>query len=301
MAKFDRKKLARLSLYALVAVCVIALLYVAIVPRPIAVDEARVIRGTLIEIIRTDAVLRAKTRYTVPAFAEGDIKRVDLKVGDAIKKDQPITELYWDLKYEPVRSPLTGVLSKIYRESAGPIHGGEPIVEVVDPEHLEAVAELLTTDAARVHLGNTAIIHGWGGTETLNARVTRISKAAFTKQSALGVEEERTEVTLDLNAVPASIMSRVGSGFHIEVVIELSRHDHVLKVPAGAVFRDGKNWAVYRNVEHRARSTQVSIGAQGEQETVITSGLSEGETVIVYPGDLIKEGARIKPSANNKL
>lgn len=273
---------------------VVVLVLVVAVPRAVQVETAVVKRGEFRETIRSDGYLRSKERYTVPAFATGDIKRVDLKVGDIVKKGQVITHLYWDVSWDPLRAPISGVVSKVFRESAGPIQRGEPIIEIVDPTRLEAVAELLTTDATRVTPGDRAMIEAWGGEGSIEARVLRISKAGFTKQSALGVEEERTEVILDLLSLPAGVSERLGSTFHVEISVVVAVHADALQLPAGAVFRDGEAWAVYRIDSGRAKVVRVEVGARSGQEVLISSGLSAGDRVVLFPGDLVRDGTRIR-------
>lgn len=292
--KMNKAKLKTPLIAVVFLVIVAALIYVIAVPRPVKVEVAKVSIGAFQETIRADGVLRSKERYTVPAFAEGDIKRVSLKVGDPIKKGDQITELYWDVKYDPVRAPISGVISKVYRESAGPIRRGEPIVEIVDPSRLEVMAELLTTDAVRLHSGSEVSIDNWSGGKPIDAKVIRISKAGFTKQSALGVEEERTEVTADLENPPANILENVGSTFHVDVLFKVSETTDAIKVPVGALFRDGTDWAVYLAENGRAHKSKVEVAGLGTQEASIKSGIHEGQQVLVYPGDLVKDGTRIR-------
>ncbi len=276
------------------AVLVGALLYTVLVPRPVLVEIARVERKAFRETLQSDGVLRSKERHIVPAFADGDIRRVDLKVGDTVRKGQAVAELFWDVKYRPVRSPIDGVVSKVFRESAGPIRRGDPIVEVIDPARLEVVAELLTTDAARVSAGDPAEIGSWGGEPPLKARVSRVSRAGFTKQSALGVEEERTEVTMALEDVPDSVLSRLGSTFHVDVAIEISSVPDALVIPEGALFRDGPDWAAYVVRDGRAAKAALKPSARGGGLAMIGNDLREGEEVIVFPGDLVREGVRVR-------
>ncbi len=298
--KLKRGKPKTILTITITGAALVALLYVIFVPRPVQVEVATVTTGLFQETIRADGILRSKERYTVPAFAEGDIKRVSLKVGDPIKKGEKITELYWDVKYDPVRAPISGVVSKVYRESAGPIRRGEPIIEIVDPSRLEVMAELLTTDATRLRPNIEAWIENWSGGKPIEARVTRVSKAGFTKQSALGVEEERTEVTADLINTPASVLENVGSTFHVDVTFKISETANALKVPIGSLFRDGSDWAVYLDVKGRARKKKVEVISLGAQEASIKAGLSAGDRVLVYPGDLVRDGTRIRAQRDRK-
>jgi HlyD family secretion protein len=269
------------------------LIYFIFAPQAIEIEAAKV-RIRLFKVtLRADGILRSKERYTVPAFADGDIKRVTLKVGDSIKKDDLITELFWDIKYEPLRAPVSGVISKVHRESSGPIRRGDPIVEIIDPTQLEVVAELLTTDAVRLPQGAIAWIDDWSGGPPIRAKVSRISKAGFTKQSALGVEEERTEVTANLVDAPPQVLDRLGSSFHVDVTFEISQSNNALTIPVGALFRDGSTWAVFVAENGRARKRTVNVLAIGSEDASLLSGVTEGEIVLVYPGDLIKDNTPV--------
>lgn len=270
------------------------LLYLIYTPRAIEVEKAKVEQGVFRETIQSDGILRSKERYTVTAYSDGDIKRVPHKVGDVLKKGDSVTELFREFAYKPVPAPISGVVSKVYRESAGPINRGEPIIEIIDPNQLEAVAELLTTDAVRLNVDGEVKIENWAGEADLSARVTRISKAGFTKQSALGVEEERTEVTAELVDPPKELLQKAGSGFHIDVTFLVSEKPDVVKIPVGALFRSGKEWAVFVIKNQRAELREIQIIASNSEVAAVGSGLEPGETVVVYPGDLLKDGAKVK-------
>ena len=272
------------------------LLYFVFIPAPIKVDTVKVTRGTFQNILKVDGILRSKDRYIVSAFGDGDIKRVSLKVGDEVKKGDALAELFWEIKYTPVRSPISGVISKIFRESAGPIRRGDPIVEVVNPDNLEIMIELLTTDAAMVEVGDPVLGDGWGSEGVIRGRVVRISKAGFIKSSALGVEEEKTEVIADIKETPSDILKKVGSNFHLDVKVEIDKVENALKIPIGALFRSGKNWAVYIVNNNKASETTVQIKSKGNDEAMIERGLEENDEVIVFPGDLVKNGTRVKGS-----
>lgn len=284
----------RAALSVVFLTIVAGLLYVIFTPRAVEVEKAKVERGVFRETIQADGVLRSKERYTVTAYSDGDIKRVPHKVGDVLKKGDAVTELFREFAYKPVPAPISGVVSKVYRESAGPIARGEPIIEMIDPDHLEAVVELLTTDAVRLNVGGETRIKNWAGETDLRARVIRISKAGFTKQSALGVEEERTEVTSELIDAPKDLLQKAGSGFHIDVTFLVSEKPDVLKIPVGALFRHGKEWAVYVIKNERATLQDIQIIASNSEEAAVASGLEPDDVVVVYPGDLLKDGTKVK-------
>jgi len=191
-----------------------------------------------------------------------------------------------------VKSPADGVVLQRLRESESVVPAGEPLIEIGDPAQIEIVTDLLSTDAVRVRPGARAMIEQWGGETALAATVRRIEPAGFTKVSALGVEEQRVNVVLDF-VDEGEDSASLGDAYRVETRIVLWEAPKVLKVPTNALFRDNTQWAVYVVSGGRARRTIVEIGHQTAQEAEVLDGLTEGARVIVHPGDLVRDGARI--------
>jgi HlyD family secretion protein len=189
---------------------------------------------------------------------------------------------------------VDGVITKVFRNSTGPVNRGDPLLEIMDPNQLEVVAELLTTDAVKVSTGNQVLVSDWGGTGALRAVVTRVSRAGFVKPSALGVEEERTEVVAEFTEAQPAALQSIGSRFHNELRIETAKIDDVLKVPIGALIRHGAGWAVFQVVNARAVLTPVTIGLRNNDEAVLEAGPSEGAEVILYPGEYLRDEDHIR-------
>ena len=191
-----------------------------------------------------------------------------------------------------VRSPVTGRILRILRESAGPVAAGTPLLEVGDVTGLEVHADLRSSDAASVRPGAAATITGWGGAQPIHARVRRVDPAAFTKVSALGLEEQRVHVVLDLTEVSPP---GLGHDYRVEAAIVVWEGKDVLRVPSTALFRAGDRWAVFVVREGRARKAFVELGATDGSWTVATGGVVGGEVVIVQPSDTIEDGTKVTP------
>jgi HlyD family secretion protein len=192
-----------------------------------------------------------------------------------------------------VLAPASGRVLRVLQESAGLVQAGTPLVEVGDPAALEAVVDLLTTDAVHVTPGTPAQIVGWGGDHELGARVIRVEPSGFTRLSALGVDEQRVNVILAFSDARSDWAS-LGDGFHIEARLVLWRSEQVLQVPVLAVFRQGGGSAVFSIEDDRARLLPVVIGHRGDTQVEVVSGLSAGARVVVHPGDRVKDGVRVE-------
>lgn len=190
-----------------------------------------------------------------------------------------------------ITAPTEGKVLRVLRESAGPVAAGTPLIEIGDLGALEVVIDVLSSDAARIAIGAPAWIEAWGGDRALAGRVREIEPSAFTRISALGIEEQRVNVILAIDHPPPQL----GDGFRVEARIVIWRGDNVLQIPASAVFRDRERWAVYVVEDRRARLRPVELGHRGEIDVEVRAGLPDQAVVIVHPGDCIVDGARVSP------
>ena len=191
-----------------------------------------------------------------------------------------------------VLAPVDGVVLKRMRESASVIPVGEPLLEIGDPQSLEIVADLLSTDAVRVSRGAPVIIDQWGGPQPLDGRVRLVEPSGFMKISALGVEEQRVNVIVDF--ADETDLASLGDGFRVEVRIVTWRDESVLKVPVGALFRRGQDWAVLLADGGRGREQAVQIGQRNDRDAQVVKGLSEGQSVILHPPDTLHDNDRVR-------
>ncbi|HVS66262.1 MAG TPA: HlyD family efflux transporter periplasmic adaptor subunit [Thermoanaerobaculia bacterium] len=192
-----------------------------------------------------------------------------------------------------IRSPVDGVVLRRLQQSEAVVPAGTPLVEVGDTSDLEVVADYLSSDAVRMKPGYAALIERWGG-EPLLARVRRIEPSGFTKISALGVEEQRVNVILDLDGEQREAWEQLGDGFRVEVRVVIWADDRVRVVPTGALFREGERWAVYRVEDGRARLRLMEIGVRSPQQAQVLDGLAPGDLVVLHPGEMVSDGVRVR-------
>jgi len=198
-----------------------------------------------------------------------------------------------------VRAPVAGRVLKLHTTSEATVALGAPLLEIGDIANLEIVAELLTTDALLARPGSAVHIERWGGPMQLQGRVRRVEPAAFTKVSALGVEEQRVNVLIDIVS-PATEWAALGDGYRVGVRIVTRSEEAVLRVPVSAVFplplADGATSAgsaVFVFDQGRARLQAVTVGARNGSDAWIQNGLAAGAKLIVYPPTAVTDGARI--------
>ncbi|HSB63870.1 MAG TPA: efflux RND transporter periplasmic adaptor subunit [Thermoanaerobaculia bacterium] len=190
-----------------------------------------------------------------------------------------------------VRCPVAGRVLKVLEESERAVAAGTPLLEVGDPSKLEIVLDVLSRDAVHVRPGARMWLEEWGGPEPLPGAVRLVEPSAFTKLSALGVEEQRVHVVGDLESPPATL----GDGFRVEARIVVAEVKDVVRVPASALFRKGDSWAVFSVAEGRARLRTVETGLANRAHVEIRGGLADADSVVLHPSDRVADGVRVRP------
>lgn len=235
---------------------------------------------------------RMRTEEYRSARLSEEISRYELEVAKAaLLRTKPGEMSAAELRFE-LRSPISGSVFRVLKKSACVVSAGAALLEVGDTTDLEMEIDVLSSDGVKIHPGDKVIIEQWGGEQPLTGRVRLVEPSAFTKISALGVEEQRVNVIADF-IDPPDRRPTLGDAFRIEARIVIWEESNVLKVPTSALFRNGQGWMVFAVKEGRAQLREVEVGHRNGLEAEILKGLDEGEQVIVHPGDKVKDGVRI--------
>lgn len=189
---------------------------------------------------------------------------------------------------------VPGQVLKVYHKSEGVVKAGEPLMEIGDPGSLEVEVDVLSQDAVKLKPGTRVNFRRWGGDKVLQGRVRVVEPVGFTKVSALGVEEQRVLVIIDITS-PITDWQRLGDGYRVEASFVLWENDRVLQIPTSALFRFEEQWAVFVLKKNKAKLRFVSLGHRSGLAAEVLSGLQEQEVIITHPDDSIHDGKRVRP------
>ena len=221
--------------------------------------------------VREQAIARARARLTGPAINAAGSEECECVV---------------------VTAPVSGRVLRVLKESEAVVESGTALLEIGNPEDLEIVVEMLSTEAVKVAVGQRVIVEGWGGADALEGTVARIEPYGFTKISALGVEEQRVNVIVDLTSPPETWRA-LAHGFRVDVRVVIWESAEALTVPVTALFRRDGEWSVFTTEDGLARLREVTIGRRSGLDTEVRAGLAAGERVIVSPGPRIADGVPV--------
>ncbi|MBN1664280.1 MAG: efflux RND transporter periplasmic adaptor subunit [Deltaproteobacteria bacterium] len=242
---------------------------------------------------QTEAQAKQAQAVYLAAKATTDAVRSDLKRAESVVAYSADRIGIDHQETVVVRSPKSGCVLRIYRESEGAVAMGEPVVDMGDTKDMEVRVELLSADAVRIKPGTAVSFGHWGGKDTLTGKVKTIEPAGFTKMSSLGVEEQRVLVIVDMET-PAQGRPNLGDGYRIEASFIVSEGQDILQIPVSALFRAGEKWAVFAAEGNRARRRIIDVGRRNGLNAEILSGIAEGAVVIAQPDDAIRDGERIR-------
>ncbi|MDH3600009.1 MAG: HlyD family efflux transporter periplasmic adaptor subunit [Candidatus Tectomicrobia bacterium] len=201
-----------------------------------------------------------------------------------------LARLQDEAKRTEILAPVSAQVLRVLEEHERVVTAGTPLLELGDLSQLELVVDLLSTDSVNVQVGARVWVEDWGGDKTLQARVRLVEPSAFTKVSALGVEEQRVNVIADFIDAPVPL----GDGYRVEARIVIWQGESVLTVPLSALFRCSENWCVFAVVDDSAQRRSVALGQRNSVAAEVLDGLQEGDLVIRYPTDELREGTRVK-------
>jgi len=237
---------------------------------------------------------RTRTAALATAIAALDVRSYELeRARAALVSPSQTAAGSEDCDCIAIRSPVQGRVLRVLQKSEGVVAAGTPLIEIGNPRDLEIFVDLLSPDAVKVEPGQRVIIERWGGDGPLAGRVRLVEPFGYTKISALGIEEQRVNVVIDLMS-DESEWQRLAHGYQVDVRIVLWESDNTVILPLLALFRDGPDWAIFVESAGRAELRKVEIGRRNSLDAEVLGGVEEGERVVLYPGGRVSAGARIE-------
>jgi HlyD family secretion protein len=207
-----------------------------------------------------------------------------------------------DISYTVIRSPIDGILTSVKAEVGEMVvtgtmnNPGTVIVEVADLDQMLMVAHIDETQIDPIREGQKATVRIQAYRDQVFDGIVQTVGQSKTEDKTDMTKYFEAKILLDLKG------RRIRSGLSADADIETRRHANVLRVPSQAVvgrpfdqlpddlrkspeIEKGKSIAtvVFRLIDGKAVATPVTVGPSDDSQTVIKSGLKEGDPVIVGP------------------
>ena len=245
--------------------------------------------------------LKAQHAASVLALQQAELRLVVLQHNIEVA-DAGIEQAREALSYTTIRSPINGTIIRLNAEvgelvMTGTMNNpGTVILEVGDLSQMLLVAEVDEADVGKLAVGQKATVKVQAFPDEEFEGVVDLI-ALMHRMSTTGTKYFRTEILLDGD------VRKLYSGLTAHVDIETIKHEGVLTVPTQAVLavdidslpldiRDKspevdkeKMYAtvVYRFVDGKAVVTPVTIGEDNLTHTIIKSGVTAEDKIVVGP------------------
>jgi RND family efflux transporter MFP subunit len=194
--------------------------------------------------------------------------------------------------YSIVTAPFTGVVTMRYADVGSLIQAGTasntqsmPVVRVAQSDLLRLRMPVPEEDVPFIHIGGEILIRVKATGKKSIGKIIRFTRELNTSTRTMLVEVDVPNQDLGLS-----------SGMYAETTIVLQQRNDVLTIPAGAVVRqDGNSFALVVDRDNKVVKAAVEVGVEGADRVEITSGLAEGQSVIVSGQTNYQAGQVVHP------
>ncbi len=184
-----------------------------------------------------------------------------------------------------VRARFDGVVARRWHNPGDTVEAAasDPVLRVVDPSHMQVLAQVGAADAARIVRGRAASVHLAGGSG--GAVPGRVIGSAGALDPATGTAPVRIDIE---GRAPFA----AGSPVAVDVVTEVA--SIAVVVPATAIVRDGEETLVLvAGTDGKAHRRAVTLGIANGEEVEVKTGLAGSERVIVRGQTDLPDGGAI--------
>lgn len=198
-----------------------------------------------------------------------------------------------NLRKAQLVAPFDGVVAALDLELGQQVTANQSAATLLDASQLEVQIDVAETDIGSVKAGQAAqITFDALPDQTFTGGVTRIALAGTTTQ---GVVNYPVKVILD----PTD--ATVRPGMTANVIIVVAQRENVLLVPVRAIKTVGNAKTVTVLAAGKQTQVNVTVGYSDDAQAEVTSGLNEGDTVIIQPTTKTNNGGFGSPGGGGPM
>jgi RND family efflux transporter MFP subunit len=193
--------------------------------------------------------------------------------------------------YSVVTAPFSGVITKRYADTGSLIQAGTasntqamPVVQLAQSDLLRLRMPVPEEDVPYIEAGGTVQVKVQATGKIFTGKVVRFARALDPSTRTMVTEVDVANPTLELSP-----------GMYAESVLSLQQRNHVLTIPIQAVVQGAQPYVLAVDKTNRVQRRVITLGVQGADRAEVTSGLREGEMVIVSSQANYQVGDIVRP------
>lgn len=185
-----------------------------------------------------------------------------------------------DLNRTVVRAPFTGVVIERFKSPGERVDAGDPIIRLIDTDHVEVQARIQQASYAHVKSGDSLTIKGPTGEVDGTVRTVIPVGDDVSRLYEIRVEFEH-------NNWPA--------GTAVEVAVPLNEKQNVVAVPRDALVIRQSGIIVYKvNSEDQAEALPVKTGISNTTHIQVIGNVNENDKIVIRGNERLRPGQTVK-------
>lgn len=264
-----------------------------IVSKPINVNAAKVVKGSIDSSIQVSGLVSTGNAVAIIGEANGTLRNFSLKVGDSVTEDQIIGQIDpsrpgMQYKMKDVKAPITGTIINVSSEEGSMSSPSVPLAYVEDLNDLSIKANIIEKYIPLIKIGESVEI-------VFDAYPDRTFKGTVTEKNPTVNSQTRTlGITIEFEDANNEILP----GMFTSNKIITKTIDNTLLIPSTSVFAKENEFYVYVITNNRIKKTTIKKGLETYDNVQVLSGLKEGDIIVNTKSSLLEDGATV--SIKNK-
>jgi RND family efflux transporter MFP subunit len=223
----------------------------------------------------------------------------DLSASAAIAAAKADVEKFETLvRYTKITAPFDGVVTKRYADPGSLIQAGTasatqsmPLVRVSDNYRLRLDIPVPVAYVQDIHVDDPVDVR----VESLGGRTFTGKISRFTDK----VEEETRTMLAEIEVDNPGL--ELVPGMYATVILRVARRPNALAVPIQAVAGDNEKTVYVINQKQEIEIRPVTLGLETPEKYEVTSGLGEGELVMIGNRSLVRPGQKVQTRTIDQL
>ncbi len=221
--------------------------------------------------------------------AKAEMAAAQQHAGSAQANNQRVEALH---NYTNVTAPLDGVVIWRYADTGALIQGGTnsnsqdlPIVRISQSNLLRLRIPVPEDDVKYVHEGDQLQVRVDAIGRSFTGKIVR-----FTRDVNFETRTMETEVDVENKNLS------IAPGMYANTLLQLAHVTNVVTIPVEALVLNGRQETVHAlDSSNRIHIRNVTVGLEGSKLAEITSGLNQGDRVVIGGQDKYQENEEVRP------
>jgi RND family efflux transporter MFP subunit len=195
-------------------------------------------------------------------------------------------------QYATITAPYSGVITMRYADTGALIPAGtaeglnQAVVRLAQSDVLRLRMPVPERDVPFVHVGSVVAVHVQATGQQFSGTVVRFTRDVSNATRTMMTEIDVNNPTLTLTP-----------GMYADVTFNLEQKDNALLIPASALVQGDQPSVMLIDSSNHVEKRAVVLGIAGSNSQEVTSGLQQGDRIVIGGLSALQPGQQVTPQA----